>query len=147
MSFYVKKIVWEYGEKFGDVFYPNNILDLKEKIKELDLLGRKKNYPFLISLVLDDQNISLSFTVGHRYSLIEFIYDRSGPIYIFNPEGNENEHIDFYYWASHSVADTNKMIFQEKVLEAIYYFIENKMFPLFIKLDDDEANKQWVSDT
>ena len=148
VSFYVKKIVWEYGEKFGDVFYPNNILDLKEKIKELDSLGKKDSYPFFIFIDFNEDDLSLSFSIGDKHSCMEFVYKskekNNRANYLYNTDGDINVDFEFSYFSSYSITNMMRTFPQEKVLEAIYYFIENKIFPSFINFEDEETNEQWV---
>ena len=150
MEFSVTKIVWEYGEKYGDVFYPHTLSDLQKKIKELDSWGRKNDYPFLIGIHFTDESY-LGLTVGHDLSYMEFYSyisekaeQRQGPYYLVNPEGDIDEFIFIYYMASHSDIETTKMIPQYESLQAVYHYVVHKAFPPFIRFDDNEVNKNFI---
>jgi hypothetical protein len=142
-NFFAKELIWEYK----NAYYPKNILDLKGKIEELDAWGREKNYPFLLELHLTNDS-HLGFTVSHDYSLIEFGYSdkgkQKGPFYLVNPDGNRDEIIPIYYFGSYTEPDTTRMLPFQKVLEAVYFYVEHKKFPSFIQFDDEEVNKKFV---
>jgi hypothetical protein len=146
-EFFVEKIIWEFGEDYGHVYHPENLLDLKEKIDELDAWGRGRDYPFFIEMHLTDHSY-LGFTVAHKYSLLEFGYNgghsKKGPFYLHNPDGNINELIPIYYFASYSEPDTTRMLPLEQVLEAVFHYVEHRTFPSFIQFDVDEINKKFV---
>ena len=147
VEFFVKKMIWEYGENYGHIYFPKSLLDLKEKLGELDNWGRQKNYPFLLILYLADGS-RLGFTVSHEYSLVEFGYDDNGklkgPFYLVNPDGNTHETIPIYYLGSYTEPDTTRMLPLQKVLEAVYFYVEYKKFPAFIQFNDERVNKKFV---
>lgn len=148
MSFFCEKIVWEYGEKYGHVFYPQTIDEFKKKVTELDLWGRKKSYPFLIAAFFTD-NTYLAFTVSHDYSLLEFSYaldeGSKGLFYVVNPMGDRNHIVPIYYMSSYTEPDTTKMLPFQCVLSAVYHYVEKKIFPAFITFDDEEVNRKFVA--
>lgn len=147
ITFAVEKIIWEYGADYGHVYYPENALDLKTKIDELDAWGRERNYPFFIEMHLTDDS-HLGFTVSHEYSLLEFgydeEYDKKGPFYLCNPDGNTSELVPIYYFASYSEPDTTRMLPLQQVLEAVFHYVEYRTFPSFIQFDDEDVNNRFV---
>lgn len=146
----VRKIEWEFGEKYGHVFFPSSIIDLKEKIAELDSWGVKNDYSFLIVVYFADKTLHLAFTVGNEQSYLEFMYDvdRStnrgkGPYYLYN-SSNKKGVTPIYYMASHAEVSLEKTMPKQDVLNAVYYFILHCSFPPYIVLDDSEANEKFV---
>lgn len=151
MSFFVKKIEWDRGEEFGDVFTPRTFSEFQAKIQELDAWGKENVYPFLVIIHFDDPAFRLDFTVGHSYSFVvfEFDADRENKMpyrhsYLVNPQGDVNEIVPIYCWTHYTEPDTTRMLPQEQVLEAVYYFVTHKMFPSFIEFDEEEVNAKYV---
>jgi hypothetical protein len=151
ISFLVSKLEWEKGVEFGQVFYPENITELQTKIEELHQWARNRHYPFLIAITFIDESLYLGFTIGHQYSLIEFICDIdrtkktwNGPFYLKNSEGKSNEIIPISYRGTYTESDTTKMLPQAQVLDAVYTFIQQGVFPVFIQLDDDDINHRFI---
>ncbi len=150
-SFFVKKMEWERGEEYGDVLYPRTFSEFQAKIQDFDAWGKENNYPFLVIIHFDDLTLYLAFTVGHYYSLMEFAYDVDfeskkfqGPFYLVNPQGDVDEIVPIYYMGSYTEPDTTRMLPQERVLEAVYYFVTHKMFPSFIEFNEEEVNAKYV---
>lgn len=146
-EFFVEKLIWEYGEDYGHVYYPRDLPDLKKKIEELDTWGQEKDYPFLIEMRLTDHS-HVGFSVAHEYSFVEFGYrdngEKKGPVYLTNPDGNVDELVPIYYFASYTEPDTTKMLPLQQVLEAIYHFVKHGSFPSYIEFNDEETNKKFV---
>jgi hypothetical protein len=147
----VRSIVWEFGPKYGHIFYPSSLLDLQGKIAELDASGLARNYSFLISVEFFDDTWHLAFTVGHELSYLEFGYKRDstanrgeGPFYLFNKEASQDGFVPIYYMASHSDIEYEKLLPKQQVLDAVYYFISNCRFPDYIVFDDAEVNNRFV---
>ncbi len=146
--FFVSKLTWEYGEEYGHVYYPTNMVDLRKKISELNEWGLKKGYPFFIMMQLTDGSF-LGFTVAHEYSFVEFNFNNAGnlegPYHLLNTNGNVDEIVPVYYGASHTEPDTTKMLPIKQVLEAIYHYVQYRIFPSKIQFSSEVANKKFVS--
>ncbi len=146
------KMEWEFGEQYGNVLFPEDLSDVQNKIDELDTWGQERDYPFLVQLSFTDESLYLAFTVGHDYSFIEFSYDVDkergrwqGPFYLKNVLGDSDEIIPIYYMSSYTEIDTTKMMPRDKVLAAIYHFIQHQIFPAYIQFDDTSVNRRFVS--
>jgi hypothetical protein len=141
-DFFVRELIWE-----NEKYVPKNIHELQTKIEELDVWGQERKYPFLIEAHFTDSS-HLGFTVSHEYSLIEFGYDengkRKGPYYLVNSDGEKSKIIPIYYFGSYTEPDTTKMLPLQEVLAAVYFYVEHRKFPSFIRFDDEEVNNKYV---
>lgn len=152
-EFIIEKLDWEYGEKYGHVFYPKNEKELLDKIDELDQLSTQKDYPHLIRAHFRNGNYRIGFTVGHEWSFLEFVYlkhnnefhSSMGHFYLENQEGCRDEIIPVYLMSSYTEPDTTKMLPKKKVIDAFLFFVKNEKFPPFIKLDENKANETFVT--
>ena len=150
-TLFVKKLEWERGEEFGDVFYPSDDFTWKEKIVKLHAWAKTQDYPFLVFMEFEDSSIELALTVGHFYSYMQFTCDihsekRSGKdvYWLVNPVGDVNEIVPFYFQTHYTEPDTTRMLPFERILEAVEYFVNHRKFPSFICFIDDEVNQMFV---
>lgn len=148
MSFFVKKLEWEYGEKFDHVFYPTTIEEFRTKLQELTIQAKKNDYPFYVELYfMDDSYIGL--IVGHELSCFYFGVFSSeencgvGSRTIFDshhdPNNKDDETtLEYSYKGDHGEKCMKSLIPSSQVMDAVYQYISTQKFPSYIQFSRKE---------
>ncbi|KPL84912.1 hypothetical protein [Herpetosiphon geysericola] len=142
MSYFVKKIEWEYGEAHGDCFYPNNQADFQAQLQALELRARQKNYPFYVELEFEDDSY-IGFIIGHDLSCFYFgifIADDRHAVHCrtqfdshYDPQIAHPElMIEYSFKADHGEKYMPELLPHEQVVQAINQYIETQRLPAYI---------------
>jgi hypothetical protein len=151
-SFFITKITWEYGERYGHVFYPNNITAFQHKIQELHRFFEQKQQPSMVAISFTDPTLYLGFSVGYELSCIEFSchYNEqrkvwTHPCYLKNDCYSEEDFIIISYFSSESYIRKNQFFSYKEVFDGIFYFIENRRFPKNFIWDSPEDMNSFIT--
>lgn len=152
-SFFVDNITWEYGKKYGHVFYPKNMQELQDKIQELHTVFEQKQQPSLIAMLFTVPIFYLGFSIGYELSYMEFSfrYDQkykswTHPHYLKNDLYSEDDFIPISYFASESYTPKTHFFPYEEVLNGIFNFIENRKFPKKLVWDDLKDMQPFIAE-
>ena len=89
MRYFVEKLVWEYGEHYGDVYYPQNDEQCRAKLRELDSHALINHLPIAIEIFFRDDSV-VGIIVGHQLlpkeqalqALFQYIQQHTFPSFI-----------------------------------------------------------------
>ena len=144
MSYYVKKIEWEYGEQYGHVFYPRDLEDVQSNLSLLEDLAVARAYPFYVEIFFEDDSY-LGLIVGHALSCFTFgVFvsdDHKSPQcrtqfdrHYDEQKEAENYFIEYSFKGDQGEKQAAEMLPKEQAYAALYYYIEKKKFPSYIRL-------------
>jgi hypothetical protein len=139
MSFFVTKMEWEYGEKYGHVFYPHNMQEFKNKLEELDQKAISDKYPFYVDVYCANDTI-IGITVGHQQSvfrLFELLEKGKQDKYVLDwhfVDSQSGFYIEHYYRGVLSEIESQQLLPKINALKALFYYVEIQKLPSYIKL-------------
>lgn len=152
VTMFVKKIEWEYREKYGHVFYPKSLEEFRNKLDELDRQAMEKGFPFYVDLYFAN-NRQIGIIVGHQLSVFYF-FERleegtkdNAHSFILDwhfVETNEGADLEYSYGGSWSEAESKKLLSKLDVLKAINQYIETQKLPSYIRFTRQDFNDKYV---
>lgn len=155
MTYFVKKLEWEYGEQYGHAFYPTDFEDFQAKLRELDIQAVVHGNPFYLEVFfLDDSYLGL--IVGHALSCFifgVFVSDnyRSTTCrtqfdshYDTGKEGDATL-IEYSFKGDHGEKRLAEMLAKEQAFEALYQYIKHKKFPSYIRFSKQECIDKYIN--
>ncbi len=154
MSYFVKKIGWDYGELYGDVFYPRNQKEFQAQLQELELRAVQKNYPFYVELEFEDDSY-IGFIVGHALSCFDFGIFTADDHQAVNCRTQFDSHydplvdhpkmmIEYSFKADHGEKYVPELLPREQILQAIYQYIETQKLPAYILLQKQAIIDRYI---
>ena len=154
MSLAVQKIVWEYGEQYGHVFYPKNKEEFDDKLRELDASGMQQGYPFFVEIFfVDDSHIGMM--VGHELSCFYFgIFvseeemtsgsrTRYDAHYDSRKDGN-TIYLEYSFKGDHGEKTLAELLPKEQIFKAVDQYIETQRLPSYILFGREEFVKNYI---
>jgi hypothetical protein len=154
MTYFVKKLEWEYGEQYGHAYYPQDFEDFQAKLRALDGQAVVRGNPFYLEVFfLDDSYLGL--IVGHALSCFNFgIFvsdnDSSTPYrtqfdshYEDEKEGDPT-FITYSFKGDHGEKRLAEMLSKEQAFDAVYQYIDHKKFPSYIRFSKQELIDTYI---
>ena len=65
MRYFVEKLVWEYGEHYANVYYPQNDEQCRAKLHEIDIQASTNGIPMAVEIFFRDDSV-IGIIVGHQ---------------------------------------------------------------------------------
>ncbi|WP_110514337.1 hypothetical protein [Herpetosiphon llansteffanensis] len=154
MTYFVKKIEWEYGESYGDVFYPRNQAEFQAQLQALELQALQKNYPFYVELAFEDA-CYIGFIVGHALSCFNFGIFTADDHQAVNCRTQFDSHydpqvdhpeimIEYSFKADHGETSMPELLPREQILQAIDQYIETQKLPAYIRLSKQSIIDRYI---
>lgn len=143
MTYFVKKMVWEYGESYGHASYPRNQEDFRAQLNELEARASLNNYPFYVELEFEDDSY-IGLIVGHELSCFNFGIFISDDAQDVNCKTQFDTHYDqqvidpkilveYSFKGDHGERSMTELLPREQIIYAIYQYIETQKLPAYIQ--------------
>jgi hypothetical protein len=143
MSYFVKKIIWEYGESYGHASYPRNQEDFRAQLNELEARASLNNYPFYVDLTFKDDSY-IGFIVGHKLSCFNFgifVSDDAQDVNCrtqfdthYDPQvANPEILLEYSFKGDYGERSMTELLPREQVIDAIYQYLETQKLPSYIR--------------
>jgi hypothetical protein len=150
--FFVEKMEWEYGEKYGHVFYPKNLEEFQNKLDELDKKSLHNGKPFYVE-ILCINSTEMGVILGHNSSVLHFGEilskdenpgERDSRLDFHLVDSNNFFYIEYSYRGAWSEAESKQLLPKSDVLKAVYQYIETQKLPSYIKFTRQDFNDKYV---
>ncbi len=151
MSFTVKKMIWERGERHGHAYVPQDHDDFLQKLNDLHTHAVDTDYPFYIEINFTNNTV-IGIIVGCQKSVFDFgelllkgTTDKDDRYSMTSnwAETQETEWIEFSYFGVWSTQEPEKLLPFNMVIHSVVYYVQHlKLLPC-IKLYDTSLTEKY----